>query len=419
MLATDFGALPPEVNSALLYEGPGSGPMLTAATAWESLTAVLNSAAVSYASVVSALTLESWLGPASASMAAAAAPYAEWLSAAAEQARQTAAQASAAAAAYETARAAAVPPPVIAANRSQLALLVTTNTFGQNTPAIETIQADYAEMWAQDAAVMYQYAEASETASTLMPFSQPAHTADPTASASQAAQVPGGADASAVAGPAASIGPETLQLLAAAASSPLTSQLPAPAASITIPTPIGELDVLALYIAAIGTTSLSLSVVNTARPWYYGYNGFRPAPSPGAIEPTQGEPISSEREVLASSQRSVAGAPVSAGTGQAALVGGLSVPHGWTMAAPEIKLAVESLPSAGLTAAPTDLGGAPVGLLSGMALAGLAGRGAGGTGPRVPNEAAAEEDGEPRRKPTVVVIQQPPPAGGTPGNRPH
>ncbi|ORB89303.1 PPE family protein [Mycobacterium persicum] len=418
MLATDFGALPPEVNSALLYMGPGSGPMLAAATAWESLTAVLNAAAVSYASVVSALTLESWLGPASASMAAAAAPYAEWLSAAAEQARQTAAQASAAAAAYETARATAVPPPLIAANRSQLATLVTTNTFGQNTPAIETIQADYAEMWAQDAAVMYQYAEASETASTLMPFSQPAHTADPTASASQAAQVPGGADAS-TAGPAASLGPETLQLLATAASSaPLESQLPAPAASITIPTPIGDLDVLALYISAIGTASLSLAVVNTARPWYFGYNGFRPAPSPGGIEPTQGEPLSSEREVLASSPRSVGSAPVSAGTGQAALVGGLSVPHGWTMAAPEIKLAVESLPSAGLSAAPTDLGGAPVGLLSGMALAGLAGRGAGGTGPRAPNEAAADQDGEPKRKPTVVVIQQPPPAGGTPGNRP-
>ncbi|OOK79161.1 polymorphic PE/PPE s C terminal family protein [Mycobacterium kansasii] len=37
--------------------------------------------------------------------------------------------------------------------------------------------------------------------------------------------------------------------------------------------------------------------------------------------------------MLASSPRSVASAPVSAGSGQAALVGGLSVPHGWTMAA--------------------------------------------------------------------------------------
>ncbi|ORB83941.1 hypothetical protein B1987_09190 [Mycobacterium kansasii] len=409
MSATDFGTLPPEVTSALLYEGPGSGPMLTAATAWESLTAVLNSAAVSYASVISALTLESWLGPASASMAAAAAPYAGWLSAAAEQSRLTAGQASAAAAAFETARAAAVPPPLIAANRSQLASLVTANIFGQNTPAIETIQADYAEMWAQDAAVMYQYAEASEAASTLTPFPQPSQTADPTRPAAQATQVAAGADAAA-AGQAAPIGPETLQLLAAAApAASLGSQLPAPAASITIPTPIGDLDVLALYISAVGTASLSLAVVNTARPWYFGYNGFRPAPNPGGIEPTQGEPISSEREVLASSQRSIGSPPVSAGTGQAALVGGLSVPHGWTMAAPEIKLAVESLPSAAMSAAPTDLGGAPAGLLSGMALAGLAGRGTGGTGSRGPGQAPAEEDGEPKRKPTVVVIQQPPP----------
>ncbi|WP_082277129.1 PPE family protein [Mycobacterium ostraviense] len=416
MLATDFGALPPEVTSALLYMGPGSGPMLTAATAWESLTAVLNSAAVSYASVVSALTLESWLGPASASMAAAAAPYAEWLIAAAEQARQTAAQASAAAAAYETARASAVPPPVIAANRGRLASLVTMNTFGQNTPAIETLQAEYAEMWAQDAAVMYQYAEASETASTLTPFSQPAHAADPTAAAAQAAQAAQATDAPP--GQVASIGTDTLQALPpTTASAKLTSELPAPAASIPIPTPIGELDGLALYIAAVGTSSLSLSAVNTARPWYYN---SRTGDSHGGLGPTHGTTLdlqSPERrniEVLVSSPSSSA----TAGLGQAALVGGLSVPHGWTMAAPEIKLAVESLPSAGLSAAPTDMGGAPAGLLSGMALASLAGRGAGGTGPRVPNEAAAE-DGEPKRKPTVVVIQQPPPAGGTPGNRPR
>ena len=33
----DFGALPPEVNSGLMYTGPGSGPMLTASMAWDDL----------------------------------------------------------------------------------------------------------------------------------------------------------------------------------------------------------------------------------------------------------------------------------------------------------------------------------------------------------------------------------------------
>ncbi len=33
----DFGALPPEINSARMYAGPGSGPMLAAASAWDVL----------------------------------------------------------------------------------------------------------------------------------------------------------------------------------------------------------------------------------------------------------------------------------------------------------------------------------------------------------------------------------------------
>jgi PPE-repeat protein len=71
----DFGAFPPEINSARMYSGPGSTPMLAAASAWDQVAAELDSAASSYASVVSELTEGSWHGPASASMAAAAAPY--------------------------------------------------------------------------------------------------------------------------------------------------------------------------------------------------------------------------------------------------------------------------------------------------------------------------------------------------------
>src|SRR5579875_2382969 len=116
----DFGALPPEINSARMYAGPGSGPMLAAAAAWQELAVELNSAAAHYGSLISGLTGGAWAGPSAVSMAAAATPYVGWLAATAGQAEQAAAQAATAAAAYETAFAATVPPPVIAANRSLL-----------------------------------------------------------------------------------------------------------------------------------------------------------------------------------------------------------------------------------------------------------------------------------------------------------
>ncbi|MCV7394002.1 PPE domain-containing protein, partial [Mycobacterium paraseoulense] len=37
----DFGALPPEINSGRMYAGPGSGPMMVAAAAWDVLAAEL------------------------------------------------------------------------------------------------------------------------------------------------------------------------------------------------------------------------------------------------------------------------------------------------------------------------------------------------------------------------------------------
>ena len=66
----DFAGLPPEINSAQMYSGPGSAPMLSAATAWNAMAAEMRSAAASYGSVVAALTSQSWLGPSSTSMVA-------------------------------------------------------------------------------------------------------------------------------------------------------------------------------------------------------------------------------------------------------------------------------------------------------------------------------------------------------------
>jgi PPE-repeat protein len=185
----DFAMLPPEVNSGRMYAGAGAGPLLAAASAWNGLAAELRATALGYSSVLSELTSQAWHGPASASMAAAAAPYVAWLSTAAAQAEETAAQAEAAVAAYEAAFAATVPPPVIAANRAQLMVLIATNFFGQNTPAIAATEAQYAEMWAQDAAAMYGYAASSAIATRLTPFTQPQQTTSPSAPAAQSAAV--------------------------------------------------------------------------------------------------------------------------------------------------------------------------------------------------------------------------------------
>ena len=130
----DYATLPPETNSARMYFGPGSAPMLAAASAWNGLAAELRTAALSYGSVLTALTSDDWRGPASESMAAATAPSLAWLSTTASQAEHTAAQAEAAATAYEAALAATVPPLLIADNRVQLATLITSNVLGQNTP---------------------------------------------------------------------------------------------------------------------------------------------------------------------------------------------------------------------------------------------------------------------------------------------
>ncbi len=169
----DFGALPPEINSGRMYVGPGAAPLIAAAAAWDELAAELQSMAASYGSTVQGLTVAPWTGASSITMAAAAAPYVTWINTTGVQAEQAATQAKLAAGAYETAFAATVPPPVIAANRALLMALIATNIFGQNTPAIAAAEAQYLEMWAQDAAAMYAYAGTAAAASALTPFTEP------------------------------------------------------------------------------------------------------------------------------------------------------------------------------------------------------------------------------------------------------
>jgi PPE-repeat protein len=67
-------------------------------------------------------------------------------------------------------------------------VLIATNFFGQNTSAIAAVEAQYAEMWAQDASAMSGYTANSAAAATLTTFTQPQQTTNPAAQAAGTVQ---------------------------------------------------------------------------------------------------------------------------------------------------------------------------------------------------------------------------------------
>src|SRR6185312_11146504 len=243
----DFGALPPEINSARMYMGPGSSSLQTAASAWNGIAAELQSAAQGYETVITQLATDTWNGPASAAMTSAAQPYVTWMQETAAQAEQAATQARTAAAAYEQAFAATVPPPLIAANRAETAAATQANVFGQYTPLIAQLEAQYGQMWAQDAAAMYGYAGQSAVATKVTPFATPAATTNPAGTAGQGAAV------SAATGNSAASSTQSLlsQLTSATPSSLQNLATPAATSAATTTTPFQD-----LFALIFGTTVL-------------------------------------------------------------------------------------------------------------------------------------------------------------------
>jgi PPE-repeat protein len=377
----DFATLPPEVNSARMYAGPGPGPMLAAASAWDGLAAELQSTAASYRAAIAELTGGPWLGSSSESMAAAATPYLDWITTTAGQAEQTATQARAAATAYEAAFAMTVPPAVIAANRSLLMTLIATNVLGQNTAAIAATEVHYAEMWAQDATAMYGYAGSAAVASTLTAFNPPPPTTNPAGGAQQAAAA---AQSSTSGGSQLmSAIPQALQGLATSAAaapadpvSDLLTTISVALTSLAIPVGTTSIGSSATSISAAFTgvfTNFRGFSINADRDFASGRGPFT-GYGPGAANLPNWF-LNGQGSVAAPSD--AATASVGAGLGQANTVGRLSVPANWTVAAPEIRPAAYTLPITAAAAAPEM--GSSGNLFSNMGLAGAAGGAVGST----------------------------------------
>ena len=398
----DFGALPPEINSTRMYTGPGSGPIMAAAAAWEGLAAELGTTSTGYTSVITELAGSPWLGPASQSMAAAATPYISWLSSAAALAEEAGNQARAAAAAYETAFAMTVPPPVVVANRALLSALVATNFFGQNTPAIAATEAQYAEMWAQDAVAMYGYAGSSAAATQLIPFSEPAKTTDQGGLAAQSAAV-----CHAVATPAANAVPT---LASATPGLALTPDTLTPTSIVTWINQLVQQFLTRLSTVGLNpndwnitaqfallSTSMRTSLARTYETSYFDLGfGANPisimqqlATGPGGATAGAGGawfPTPQFAGLHLGSLGSIGAhttGGVSANLASSTKIGGLSVPANWAGAPGAVEESATQATQAMAVDYATDPQGGVNGMLRGMPIGGGGGRrGAGGLPPR-------------------------------------
>ncbi|MCF1814160.1 PPE family protein [Mycobacterium intracellulare subsp. intracellulare] len=386
----DYGAFPPEFNSARIYSGPGSGSLVSAASAWSALAAELNSAALSYEKVVTALSSEEWLGAASATMAQAVQPYIAWMTSAAAQAEEAATQARAAAAAYEAALSASVPPPLVASNRMQVSQLQATNVLGQNTPLIAQLEAQYGEYWAQDAGAMYGYAGQSSAATKQTPFQKAPEITNASGQASQSAAV-----TKATSDSTATNTSKVLQSMAQPASNATAN---ATSQATTATDPLTE-----LWFLLTGQTTFPTNLGTLV-------NGY--TPFAGLFYNTEGLPyfsigmgnnfvqISKSLGLIGSAAPAAAKAlpalgglggmlgggaaaahPVAA-LGSAASIGGkLSVPVAWSGAPAAAPALGHAIPVSTISAAPEAAGG-PGNLLGGMPLAGAGAGGHGVAGPK-------------------------------------
>ena len=372
-MAIDFSAFPPEINSGLLYSGPGAVPMMAAATAYANLAAEVSATATQWESIISTLTTEQWTGGGSAAAATAAQPIVTYLTDTATALEQAATQATASAAAYETAFAATVPPPVVAVNRATQAALLPLAVIPTVAAEIAALDAQYAEMWAQDALAMTAYQAGATAASALTPVTPLTTTTDP--------GVQGLATADALAAPAA-------QPLAAAVSAALPFQSTGLLQSIDgfLGTPSvlnginGAVNTGAWFVTNGITTAVSLghTLAGAAVPAAAVSDVVPEAGSAGVMEGTV------VRSVTPIAGLGYGGAATGS-LGQATTVGKLSVPATWSAATPvqaELAAATAPLEGSGWTVATEETGtvmGAPG--MPGMVGA-AKGAGAFGSGPR-------------------------------------
>ncbi|MCA2246100.1 PPE family protein, partial [Mycobacterium sp. WUMAC-067] len=264
--------------------------------------------------------------------------------------------------------------------------LVATNILGQNTPAIAATEAQYAEMWAQDAAAMYGYAGSSAVAAQLVPFTAPPSTTDSGGETNQAAAVASAAQSSASSHVETALSQAVSQAPAAATAT--TS----PGISLGLGEATGGLKSFNSFLSTLTGPYSPLGVADAGKGFYQlalntkamggNVQSVDPTLHPKGLHGVLAPLLHSELLTGSTSLQAPGAGTVSAAVGRAGVVGSLSVPANWASAAPAIRTLAAELPETMLDAAPAMTVNPGQGLFGPTALSSLAGRAVGGTATR-------------------------------------
>ena len=185
-----WGGSTPEMNATMLEAGSTSATWAAASAAWMGLaSAAMAAAGITGAQMAASTT--SMSGVRSMTHAAATPPFLGWLGSMAGIAFKQAAIAAVVAESYGMARSTMIPSVQSINNRVREAAAEASNIFGQNTPLIGALNAEYGFYTAENASIGTTYGEVIISATLPVPIPPPPPLASAAKSVGEAAQATG------------------------------------------------------------------------------------------------------------------------------------------------------------------------------------------------------------------------------------
>ena len=190
MILGDFAANTPQANYYTLIAGDHAASTEAAAAAYQALSDALAAEIAVMGANTTMTAAEGWTGLGGSAMTMTAGMFSGVMSLAVAWLNEAAAAATNIASAYHAAESGMIPGPVSDTNRATQLGLVMTN-WGQNTPAINALDAEYLHHWMQNASWMGTFQAAVTAALAVLATPPPLSpvTGDPAVAAAAAAQV--------------------------------------------------------------------------------------------------------------------------------------------------------------------------------------------------------------------------------------